>query len=108
MITKETINRILKFRDDRDWSQFHNSKDLSIALAIEASELQELFLWKGNEDVDSYKLKQELADVLMYAILLAEKHNLNLDTIIQEKIEINDRKYPIEKSKGNSTKYNKL
>lgn len=108
MISKETINKILKFRDDRDWTQFHSSKDLTIALAIEASELQEQFLWKGNEEVNLSKLKEELADVLMYAILLAEKHNLNMDNIIQEKLEINAGKYPIEKSKGIATKYDEL
>lgn len=108
MISKETINKILKFRDDRDWTQFHSSKDLTIALAIEASELQEQFLWKGNEEVNLTKLQEELADVLMYAILLAEKHNLNMDNIIQEKLEINAGKYPIEKSKGIATKYNEL
>lgn len=108
MISKETINKILKFRDDRDWTQLHSSKDLTIALAIEASELQEQFLWKGNEEVNLSKLKEELADVLMYAILLAEKHNLNMDNIIQEKLEINAGKYPIEKSKGIATKYDEL
>lgn len=108
MPTKETIDKILKFRDDRDWSQFHNSKDLSIALAIEASELQELFLWKGNEEVDVVKLKEELADVMMYAVLLAEKHQLDIDTIIQDKLKLNNEKYPIEKAKGSATKYNKL
>lgn len=108
MLTKETIGKILKFRDDRDWSQFHNSKDLSIAISIEASELQELFLWKENEEVDVSKLKEELADVLMYSILLAEKHNLDIDTIIQDKLNLNDRKYPVDKSKGNATKYDKL
>lgn len=108
MISKETIQKIIKFRNDRDWEQFHNSKDLSIALAIEASELQELFLWKGNEDADLSKLKEELADILMYAVLLAEKHQLNLDEIITEKLSINNEKYPVDKAKGKATKYDKL
>lgn len=108
MITRETIEKILQFRDDRDWEQFHNSKDLSIALAIEASELQELFLWKGNEEVDLVNLKEELADVLMYVILLAEKHQLNLDELINQKLELNNQKYPVEKAKGIATKYDKL
>lgn len=108
MISKDTIEEILKFRNERDWGQFHNSKDLSLALSIEASELLELFLWKGNEDVVPERLKEELADVLMYAILLAEKHELDLDSIILEKLKKNDLKYPIKKSKGNATKYDKL
>lgn len=108
MISKDTIEEILKFRNERDWGQFHNSKDLSLALSIEASELLELFLWKGNEDVVPERLKEELADVLMYAILLAEKHELDLDSIILEKLKKNYLKYPVKKSKGNATKYNKL
>jgi len=108
MISKETIEKILQFRNDRDWGQFHNSKDLSLALSVEASELLELFLWKGNEDVSPERLKEELADVLMYAILLAEKHQLNLDEVIQEKLNQNNQKYPVQKARGNATKYDKL
>lgn len=108
MISKETIEKILQFRNDRDWEQFHNSKDLSLALSVEASELLELFLWKGNEDVSPERLKEELADVLMYAILLAEKHQLNLDEVIQEKLNQNNQKYPVQKARGNATKYDKL
>lgn len=108
MISKETIEKILQFRNDRDWEQFHNSKDLSLALSVEASELLELFLWKGNEDVSPERLKEELADVLMYAILLAEKHKLNLDEVIQEKLSKNNQKYPVQKARGNATKYDKL
>lgn len=108
MISKETIEKILQFRNDRDWEQFHNSKDLSLALSVEASELLELFLWKGNEDVSPERLKEELADVLMYAILLAEKHQLNLDEVIQEKLAKNSQKYPVQKARGNATKYDKL
>src|SRR5690606_8867396 len=108
MISKETIEKILQFRNDRDWEQFHNSKDLSLALSVEASELLELFLWKGNEDVSPERLKEELADVLMYAILLAEKHQLNMDEVIQEKLSKNNQKYPVQKARGNATKYDKL
>jgi len=108
MISKETIEKILQFRNDRDWEQFHNSKDLSLALSVEASELLELFLWKGNEDVSPERLKEELADVLMYAILLAEKHQLNLNEVIQEKLSKNNQKYPVQKARGNATKYDKL
>jgi len=102
------ISKIIAFRDDREWKQFHNSKDLAIALNIETSELLELFLWKGNEDVNSDKLREELADVFMYALLIAEKHNLNIVEIIEEKIKINNQKYPIEKAKGSAKKYNDL
>src|SRR5690606_12649165 len=102
------ISKIVAFRDDLDWQQFHNSKDLAIALNIETSELLELFLWKENEDVNSDKLKEELADVFMYALLLVEKHNLNVEEIIEEKIKINNQKYPVEKAKGNAKKYNDL
>jgi NTP pyrophosphatase (non-canonical NTP hydrolase) len=104
----DLISKITAFRDDRDWKQFHNSKDLAIALNIETSELLELFLWKDNEDVSKEKLKEELADVLMYALLLAEKHQFNIEEIIGEKLEINNQKYPIDKAKGSAKKYNEL
>ncbi|MCI0922017.1 nucleotide pyrophosphohydrolase [Sphingobacterium rhinopitheci] len=104
----DLISKIIAFRDDRDWKQFHNSKDLAIALNIETSELLELFLWKDNEDVNKEKLKEELADVLMYALLLAEKHQLNIEEIIDQKIEINNQKYPVDKAKGSAKKYNEL
>lgn len=105
---KEIIKKIIEFRNERDWEQFHNSKDLAIALNIETSELLELFLWKGNEDVKIDKLKEELADVFMYALLLAEKHQLNLEEIIETKLELNKKKYPVEKAKGTAKKYNEL
>ncbi|WP_185216689.1 MULTISPECIES: nucleotide pyrophosphohydrolase [Sphingobacterium] len=108
MELNQLIKKIIAFRDERDWKQFHNSKDLAIALNIETSELLELFLWKSNEDVNLEKLKEELADVFMYALLLAEKHQLNIQEIIETKIEINNRKYPKEKSKGTAKKYNEL
>ena len=100
--------KVIKFRDERNWKQFHNSKDLSLALSIEASELNELFLWKKAEDVDEDRLKEELADVLIYAFLLAKNHNLNIEEILLSKLAVNSKKYPIEKSKGNANKYNKL
>lgn len=105
---KNTIQKIINFRDERDWKQFHNSKDLAIALSIESSELLELFLWKKNEDFNIDKLKEELADVMMYALLLADKHNLDINEIILDKIKRNAEKYPVDKSKGNATKYNEL
>lgn len=105
---ENTIQKLLDFRDERDWKQFHNSKDLAVAISIEASELLELFLWKDNEDVDIAKLKEELADVLSFCLLLADKHKLDINQIISEKIAENNRKYPVSKAKGNATKYDKL
>ncbi|WP_270090792.1 nucleotide pyrophosphohydrolase [Sphingobacterium sp. SYP-B4668] len=105
---QDLIKQIRAFRDARDWQQFHNSKDLAVALSIEASELLELFLWKGNEDANPDKLKEELADVLMYAILLADKHGLDIKQIIEDKIKRNNEKYPVDKAKGTAKKYNEL
>ena len=102
------IKKIVKFRDERGWEQFHNSKDLALALSVEASELLELFLWKKNEDFNLDQLKDELADVLMYALLLAEKNNLDIHQIVLDKIKKNADKYPVDKAKGNATKYNEL
>jgi len=102
------IDLIIKFRDERDWKQFHNSKDLSLALSIEASELNELFLWKKAEDVNEDRLKEELADILIYALLISKQHDLNIEEIIKLKLEKNGKKYPIEKSKGKSSKYTEL
>lgn len=99
---------IIKFRDDRDWEQFHNGKDLALALSIEASELNQLFLWKSAEDVNIEKVKEELADILNYAFLIAHKYNLNIEDIILNKIEKNAEKYPVDKAKGNAKKYNEL
>lgn len=107
----EVIKKLIKFRDERDWEQFHNSKDLALAISIEAAELNELFLWKTAEEsekVDLKRLKEELADILSYAFLLAEKHGLNPFEIIAEKIKINAEKYPVEKAKGTATKYTEL
>ncbi|PRD46159.1 nucleotide pyrophosphohydrolase [Sphingobacterium haloxyli] len=92
----------------RDWQQFHNSKDLAVALSIETSELQQPFPWKGNEEAHPEKLKEELADVLMYALLLADKHGLDIKQIIDDKIKRNNEKYPVEKAKGTAKKYNEL
>jgi NTP pyrophosphatase (non-canonical NTP hydrolase) len=100
--------RIKEFRDERDWSQFHNSKDLAIALSIEATELLELFLWKSAEDFDQSKLKAELADVFIYSLLIADKHGFDIQQIIQEKLNDNALKYPVEKAKGVAKKYNEL
>lgn len=100
--------KVIQFRDERDWAQFHNSKDLALALSIEASELLELFLWKKSEDVNVDRLKEELADVFTYGLLLAQKHQLDVAKIIEDKLAINGVKYPVSKSKGKSDKYTEL
>ena len=105
---KEIIQELVKFRDEREWAQFHNSKDLALAISIEAGELNELFLWKKAEEVNIEKLKNELADVLAYAFLLASKHNLDVKKIVLDKIKSNAEKYPIEKAKGTAKKYDEL
>jgi NTP pyrophosphatase (non-canonical NTP hydrolase) len=105
------IDELVKFRDARNWDQFHNTKDLALAISIEAAELNELFLWKTTEEsekVDKNKLREELADVFAFALLLAGKHNLDVKEIVLEKIKKNGEKYPVEKSKGTAKKYNEL
>ena len=102
------IKNIRKFNNDRDRSQFHNLKDIALAISIETWELLELFLRKNPEDVKVEKLKEELADVLLFAFLMADKAWLDVEKIILEKIEKNSKKYPIEKSKGKATKYTDL
>lgn len=105
------IAELVKFRDDRDWQQFHDSKNLAAAISIEAAELNELFLWKDiaqSESVDSAKIKEELADILAFSLLLAHKHGFDVKQIILDKIKANGLKYPVEKSRGNATKYDKL
>lgn len=110
-ISKETVNKVLKFRDDRDWKQFHDPKDLAISFSLEASELLEIFQWSRDDvycldKID--KIKEELADVVNYCILMADACNLDLDKIITDKIKLNAAKYPVDKAKGTSTKYNEL
>ncbi|TJZ62978.1 nucleotide pyrophosphohydrolase [Sphingobacterium olei] len=105
---EQLIQQIRAFRDARDWAQFHNSKDLALALNIETSELLELFLWKGNEEASPEKLKEELADVFMYALLLADKNGFDVKQIIEDKIALNNQKYPVDKAKGTAKKYNQL
>jgi NTP pyrophosphatase (non-canonical NTP hydrolase) len=105
---KEITDKLIKFRDERDWAQFHNSKDLALAISVEAGELLELFLWKHADEVNLQKIKEELADVFAFAFLLAEKHQLNVRQIMIEKIEANAKKYPIDKAKGSAKKYTEL
>ena len=105
---EEILKELIKFRDERDWEQFHNPKDLAIALNIEAGELLELYLWKNHDEADKEKVKEELADIFSFAFLLADRYNLDVKEIILNKIQTNAQKYPIAKAKGTAKKYNEL
>ena len=111
---EELTKRIIKFRDERDWKQFHNPKDVALSMVLEAGEVMEHFQWKDKEEVEEY-LKQnkndvaeEIADVLYYVLLMS--HDLNIDIIeaLDKKITKNESKYPVEKAKGNHKKYNEI
>ena len=105
---KELMTEIDRFTEERDWDQFHNPKDLAVALSIEASELMELYLWKKPEEANVGKVKEELADVFNYAFLIASKYQLDVPAIVREKMAENARKYPVEKAQGVATKYDEL
>jgi len=108
---KDIIQKVLAFRDERDWEQFHNPKDLAISLSLEASELLENFQWKSNNEAlakNTDAIKEELADVLIYSILLANELDVELEETISNKLMKNAEKYPIEKSFGSSKKYTEL
>lgn len=107
----DIIEKVDKFREDRDWVQFHNEKDLAISISLEANELLELFQWKTPEEVTDKKLeqiKEELADVLIYSHMLASNLDLDIEKIMEEKLKKNEEKYPVEKSKGRNNKYDEL
>lgn len=105
---QQITRSLLAFRNERDWEQFHNAKDLAVALSVEANELLELFLWKQAEEADAARVREELADVMAYAFLLADKYGFDIKEIVLEKIKQNELKYPVEKAKGNAKKYNEL
>lgn len=108
---KEIQQALLKFRDDRDWKQFHDPKNLAIAISIEAAELNEIFLWKTIKEsfeANPNKIKEELADVFTFCFLLAEQQGLDVKQIIMDKIALNNEKYPVEKAKGTAKKYTDL
>ena len=111
MIRDETIAEILRFRDDRDWKQFHTPKDLAISLSLEAAELLEVFQWSGAdlECADRRdRIQEELADVLSYCILMADACGLDPDQILRDKLRRNAEHYPVEKARGRSAKYKEL
>ena len=105
---EQIIKRLVDFRDERNWDQFHNAKDLALAISIEAGELLELFLWKNADEADQEKVKKELADIFAYAFLLANKYKIDVKQIVLDKIKENERRYPPDKSKGTAKKYTEL
>ena len=115
MNIEEIQARLDKFAKDRDWDQFHNPKNLSMALSVEVAELVEIFQWSNSDglneikDLDTRrKIEEEIADIFIYLLMISRKLNLDLSQIINKKIEKNEKKYPISKSKGKSDKYDKL
>ena len=106
-MNQETLERIRKFTTERDWEKFHTGANLAKGLAIEVSEVLELFLWQ-DEPTRLDDLKDELAAVLVYVAYLCDKYNLDMDEIVNNKMTKNEKKYPVEKCYGKSTKYNKL
>lgn len=102
------IRQIVEFRDQRNWAQFHNPKDLALGLSIEAAELNELFLWKKPEEADPARVREELADILIFALMLLEKYGFDLEEIVQEKLAANAEKYPADKARNSAAKYTDL
>jgi len=111
---KELTEKIKKFRDDRDWMQFHNHKDMALSLVLEAAEVLEHFQWKNQAEIEEYAkthkehIGEELADVAVYLFELADNLNIDLGKALEDKLEKNDKKYPVEKAKGKHTKYTQL
>lgn len=104
---QETINRIRKFTEDRDWDQFHSPANLAKSISIEANELLECFQW-SDTDYDLDHVREELADVLVYCRNMLDKLGLDEDEIVNEKMQKNERKYPVELARGKAEKYNRL
>lgn len=104
---QETIDRIRKFTEDRDWDQFHSPANLAKSIVIEAAELLECFQW-SDEDYDLQHIKEELADVMVYSQNLLDKLGLDADEIVNMKMTMNEEKYPVEKAKGKADKYDQL
>lgn len=114
MSLKDLTQRILRFRDERNWKQFHTPKDMLLALGIEVSELSELFLWKNEAETTELlhtkreELGDELADILYWVLLAAHDFDVDLESAFTRKMSLNEAKYPVEKAKGRNTKYDKL
>jgi len=111
---KKLIELIIKFRDERDWKQFHNPKDTSISLVLEANEVLEHFQWKNQSEIEKYiknnkeQIGEELADVLYWVLLMSNDLNIDINKALIDKIKKNEQKYPVDKAKGKYTKYNEL
>ena len=111
---KQLTEKIKKFRDERDWAQFHNHKDMALSLMLEAAEVLEHFQWKSQEEIEAYaqqhkdEIAEELADVAMYLFELADNLGIDLQKAIDSKLIKNSKKYPIEKAKGSAKKYTQL
>ena len=108
---KEIEQKVIAFRNERNWQQFHQIRDLLLGLNIEVAELQELFLWKTKEqqdEIDQEKIKDELADIAIFLIYICKHYNLDLPESIAQKLKKNEIKYPVDKSKNSNKKYNEL
>lgn len=108
---KDINEHIIKFREDRDWKQFHKIKDLLIGLNIEVGELQELFLWKSEDEIQKINktnIENEISDIFIFLTYICDEFDIDLKTAIENKIKLNNQKYPVEKSKGSNKKYNEL
>ncbi len=100
--------RITGFRDARDWSQFHTPRNLASAISIESAELLEAFLWKKDDEVNTEKLREEIADIMIYSVLMCDRLGLDPLEIMHAKLDKNEQKYPVEKARGNAKKYTEL
>lgn len=112
--SEDLLDKIKEFRDARDWKQFHNHKDMAISILLESSELLEHFQWKNSEELDKVakekkgELEEELADILIYLIELADNLGIDLSEAVKRKLKKNEAKYPVDKSKGTHKKYTEL
>ena len=111
---QKLTQKIVEFRDARNWKQFHNPKDLALSLVLEAGEVMEHFQWKNKEEIDKYlvdkkeEISEELADVFYWILLMSHDFDIDIEKALERKLEINDKKYPVEKAKDKHTKYNEL
>jgi NTP pyrophosphatase (non-canonical NTP hydrolase) len=105
---QDLIDQVVAFRDARDWSQFHDPKNLALALSIEAAELNERFLWKAADEADPSGVREELADVIIYALLLAHHYGTDPKDLVEEKLKTNGERYPVERSRGRADKYTEI
>jgi NTP pyrophosphatase (non-canonical NTP hydrolase) len=108
---KDLTEMIIQFREDRDWKQFHKIKDLLLGLNIEVGELQELFLWKSDEEIhqiEHAQIENEIADIFIFLTYICDEFEIDLKTAIENKVKLNNMNYPVVKSKGSNKKYDKL